>query len=110
MDEIDLMVVLDAIVTFVKGLQLRASLSIAQALRVKNKDNIIYSMQTQLLFMNFNLDENLITSRLKHQISKEINSEAVLNKTSVKPSTILITITAYRAQSQGEEGATKIIR
>ena len=65
-----------------------------EGIKEKNKDNIIYSMQNATsYYLNFNLDRKSYNFTSKSSdIEKKSTQEAVLNKTSVKPSTMLITV------------------
>ena len=78
----------------------------------KYKDNIIYSMQTATSFyFNFNLDRKSYNHTSKTtDAEKTAQQEAVLNKSFRQAINFAYDRTAYGAQSQGEEGATKIIR
>ncbi|WP_247928307.1 peptide ABC transporter substrate-binding protein [Streptococcus mitis] len=78
----------------------------------KYKDNIIYSMQTATsYYYNFNLDRKSYNHTSKTtDAEKTAQQEAVLNKSFRQAINFAYDRTAYGAQSQGEEGATKIIR
>ena len=78
----------------------------------KYKDNIIYSMQTATSFyFNFNLDRKSYNHSSKTtDAEKTAQQEAVLNKSFRQAINFAYDRRAYGAQSQGEEGATKIIR
>lgn len=83
-----------------------------EGIREKNKDNIIYSMQDATSFyVNFNLDRQSykFTSKTT-DVEKKSTQEAVLNKNFRQAINFAYDRTAYGAQSQGEDGATKIIR
>ncbi len=83
-----------------------------EGIKEKNKDNIIYSMQDATSFyVNFNLDRQSykFTSKTT-DVEKKSTQEAVLNKNFRQAINFAYDRTAYGAQSQGEEGATKIIR
>ena len=83
-----------------------------EGIKEKHKDNIIYSMQDATSFyVNFNLDRQSykFTSKTT-DVEKKSTQEAVLNKNFRQAINFAYDRTAYGAQSQGEEGATKIIR
>ncbi|WP_173213526.1 MULTISPECIES: peptide ABC transporter substrate-binding protein [unclassified Streptococcus] len=83
-----------------------------EGIKEKNKDNIIYSMQdTTSYFLNFNLDRKSykFTSKTS-DAEKKSTQEAVLNKNFRQAINFAYDRTAYGAQSQGEDGATKILR
>ncbi|WP_267247307.1 peptide ABC transporter substrate-binding protein [Streptococcus sp. Marseille-Q5986] len=83
-----------------------------EGIKEKNKDNIIYSMQDATSFyVNFNLDRQSykFTSKTT-DVEKKSTQEAVLNKNFRQAINFAYDRTAYGAQSQGEDGATKIIR
>ena len=83
-----------------------------EGIKEKNKDNIIYSMQDATsYFLNFNLDRKSykFTSKTS-DAEKKSTQEAVLNKNFRQAINFAYDRTAYGAQSQGEEGATKILR
>ncbi|MDU2991228.1 MAG: peptide ABC transporter substrate-binding protein, partial [Streptococcus mitis] len=83
-----------------------------EGLKEKNKDNIIYSMRDATsYFLNFNLDRKSykFTSKTS-DAEKKSTQEAVLNKNFRQAINFAYDRTAYGAQSQGEEGATKILR
>ena len=83
-----------------------------EGIKEKNKDNIIYSLQEPTsYFLNFNLDRKSykFTSKTS-DAEKKSTQEAVLNKNFRQAINFAYDRTAYGAQSQGEEGATKIIR
>ena len=78
----------------------------------KYKDNIIYSLQDATsYFLNFNLDRKSykFTSKTS-DAEKKSTQEAVLNKNFRQAINFAYDRTAYGAQSQGEDGATKILR
>ena len=83
---------------FVEGVYSYARLypnsSSFEGIKEKNKDNIIYSMQNATsYYLNFNLDRKSYNFTSKSSdIEKKSTEEAVLNKTSVKPSTMHITV------------------
>ena len=83
-----------------------------EGIKEKNKDNIIYSMQTATsYYLNFNLDRKSYNFTSKSSdIEKKSTQEAVLNKNFRPAFNYAYNRTAYGAQSQGEDGATKIIR
>ncbi len=83
-----------------------------EGIKEKNKDNIIYSMQTATsYYLNFNLDRKSYNFTSKSSdIEKKSTQEAVLNKNFRQAFNYAYNRTAYGAQSQGEDGATKIIR
>ena len=83
-----------------------------EGIKEKNKDNIIYSMQNATsYYLNFNLDRKSYNFTSKSSdIEKKSTQEAVLNKNFRQAFNYAYNRTAYGAQSQGEEGATKIIR
>lgn len=101
---------------FVEGVYSYARLypnsSSFEGIKEKNKDNIIYSMQDATSFyLNFNLDRKSYNFTSKTtDIEKKSTQEAVLNKNFRQAINFAYNRTAYGAQSQGEEGATKIIR
>ena len=83
-----------------------------EGIKEKNKDNIIYSLQDATsYFLNFNLDRKSykFTSKTS-DAEKKSTQEAVLNKNFRQAINFAYDRTAYGAQSQGEEGATKILR
>lgn len=83
-----------------------------EGIKEKNKDNIIYSLQdTTSYFLNFNLDRKSykFTSKTS-DAEKKSTQEAVLNKNFRQAINFAYDRTAYGAQSQGEDGATKILR
>ena len=83
-----------------------------EGIKEKNKDNIIYSLQdTTSYFLNFNLDRQSykFTSKTS-DAEKKSTQEAVLNKNFRQAINFAYDRTAYGAQSQGEDGATKILR
>ena len=83
-----------------------------EGIKEKNKDNIIYSLQNATsYFLNFNLDRKSykFTSKTS-DAEKKSTQEAVLNKNFRQAINFAYDRTAYGAQSQGEEGATKILR
>ena len=83
-----------------------------EGIKEKNKDNIIYSMQdATTFFLNFNLDRKSYNFTSKTtDIEKKSTQEAVLNKNFRQAINFAYNRTAYGAQSQGEDGATKILR
>ena len=83
-----------------------------EGIKEKNKDNIIYSMQNATsYYLNFNLDRKSYNFTSKSSdIEKKSTQEAVLNKNFRQAFNYAYNRTAYGAQSQGEDGATKIIR
>ena len=83
-----------------------------EGIKEKNKDNIIYSMQNATSFyFNFNLDRQSYNHTSKtSDAEKTAQQEAVLNKSFRQAINFAYDRTAYGAQSQGEDGATKIIR
>ena len=83
-----------------------------EGIKESNKDNIIYSMQNATsYYLNFNLDRKSYNFTSKSSdIEKKSTQEAVLNKNFRQAFNYAYNRTAYGAQSQGEEGATKIIR
>ena len=101
---------------FVEGVYSYARLypnsSSFEGIKEKNKDNIIYSMQNATsYYLNFNLDRKSYNFTSKSSdIEKKSTQEAVLNKNFRQAFNYAYNRTAYGAQSQGEEGATKIIR
>ena len=101
---------------FVEGVYSYARLypnsSSFEGIKEKNKDNIIYSMQNATsYYINFNLDRKSYNFTSKSSdIEKKSTQEAVLNKNFRQAFNYAYNRTAYGAQSQGEEGATKIIR
>ena len=83
-----------------------------EGIKEKNKDNIIYKLQEPTsYFLNFNLDRKSykFTSK-KSDAEKKSTQEAVLNKNFRQAINFAYDRTAYGAQSQGEDGATKILR
>ena len=101
---------------FVEGVYSYARLypnsSSFEGIKEKNKDNIIYSLQDATsYFLNFNLDRKSykFTSKTS-DAEKKSTQEAVLNKNFRQAINFAYDRTAYGAQSQGEEGATKILR
>lgn len=78
----------------------------------KYKDNIIYSMQNATSFyFNFNLDRQSYNYTSKtSDAEKTAQQEAVLNKSFRQAINFAYDRTAYGAQSQGEDGATNIVR
>lgn len=101
---------------FVEGVYSYARLypnsSSFEGIKEKNKNNIIYSMQNATsYYLNFNLDRKSYNFTSKSSdIEKKSTQEAVLNKNFRQAFNYAYNRTAYGAQSQGEEGATKIIR
>lgn len=83
-----------------------------EGIKEKNKDNIVYSMQdATTFFLNFNLDRKSYNFTSKTtDIEKKSTQEAVLNKNFRQAINFAYNRTAYGAQSQGEDGATKILR
>ena len=83
-----------------------------EGIKEKNKDNIIYSMQdATTFFLNFNLDRKSYNFTSKTtDIEKTSTQEAVLNKNFRQAINFAYNRAAYGAQSQGEDGATKILR
>ncbi|KXT82644.1 peptide ABC transporter substrate-binding protein [Streptococcus oralis] len=83
-----------------------------EGIKEKNKDNIVYSMQdATTFFVNFNLDRKSYNFTSKTtDIEKQSTQEAILNKNFRQAINFAYDRTAYGAQSQGEEGATKVIR
>ena len=82
------------------------------SIKDKYKDNIVYSMQDATsFFLNFNLDRQSYNFTSKTtDIEKKSTQEAILNKNFRQAINFAYDRTAYGAQTQGEEGATKIIR
>ena len=83
-----------------------------EGIKEKYKDNIIYSMQDNTsYFLNFNLDRKSykFTSKTS-DAEKKSTQEAVLNKNFRQAINFAYDRTAYGAQTQGEDGATKILR
>lgn len=83
-----------------------------EGIKEKYKDDIIYSMQTATsYYWNFNLDRQAykFTSKTT-DIEKKSTQEAVLNKNFRQAINFAYDRTAYGAQTQGEDGATKILR
>lgn len=83
-----------------------------EGIKEKNKDNIIYKLQEPTsYFLNFNLDRKSykFTSKTS-DAEKKSTQEAVLNKNFRQAINFAYDRTAYGAQSQGEDGATKILR
>ncbi len=83
-----------------------------EGIKEKNKDNIIYSLQDATsYFLNFNLDRKSykFTSKTS-DAEKKSTQEAVLSKNFRQAINFAYDRTAYGAQSQGEDGATKILR
>ena len=83
-----------------------------EGIKEKNKDNIIYSLQDATsYFLNFTLARKSykFTSKTS-DAEKKSTQEAVLNKNFRQAINFAYDRTAYGAQSQGEEGATKILR
>ena len=83
-----------------------------EAIKEKYKDNIIYSMQDATsYYYNFNLDRKSYKYTSKtSDAEKKSTQEAVLNKSFRQAINFAYDRTAYGAQSQGEDGATKILR
>ena len=83
-----------------------------EGIKEKYKDNIVYSMQDATsYFLNFNLDRKSykFTSKTS-DAEKKSTQEAVLNKNFRQAINFAYDRTAYGAQTQGEDGATKILR
>ncbi|CMV16716.1 oligopeptide binding lipoprotein [Streptococcus pneumoniae] len=83
-----------------------------EGIKEKYKDDIIYSMQDATsYYWNFNLDRQAykFTSKTT-DIEKKSTQEAVLNKNFRQAINFAFDRTSYGAQSEGEEGATKILR
>lgn len=83
-----------------------------EGIKEKYKDNIIYSMQNAVsYYYNFNLDRKSYkyTSKTTDE-EKKSTQEAVLNKAFRQAINFAYDRTSYGAQSQGEDGATKILR
>ena len=83
-----------------------------EGIKEKYKDNIVYSMQDATsYYLNFNLDRQSykFTSKTT-DIEKKSTQEAVLNKNFRQAINFAYDRTSYGAQSQGEDGATKILR
>ena len=83
-----------------------------EGIKEKNKDNIVYSIQDATsYYLNFNLDRKSykFTSKTS-DAEKKSTQEAVLNKNFRQAINFAYDRTAYGAQSQGEDGATKILR
>ena len=83
-----------------------------EGIKEKYKDDIVYSMQDATsYFLNFNLDRQSykFTSKTS-DAEKKSTQEAVLNKNFRQAINFAYDRTAYGAQSQGEDGATKILR
>ena len=101
---------------FVEGVYSYARLypnsSSFEGIKEKNKDNIIYSLQDATsYFLNFNLDRKSYKFTAKtSDAEKKSTQEAVLNKNFRQAINFAYDRTAYGAQSQGEDGATKILR
>ena len=94
---------------FVEGVYSYARLypnsSSFEGIKEKNKDNIIYSMQNATSYLNFNLDRKSYNFTSKSSdIEKKSTQEAVLNKTSVKPSTMLIIVQPMEHNLKGRTG------
>jgi len=83
-----------------------------EGIKEKNKDNIVYSLQDATsYFLNFNLDRKSYKFTAKtSDAEKKSTQEAVLNKNFRQAINFAYDRTAYGAQSQGEDGATKILR
>ncbi|WP_228343946.1 ABC transporter substrate-binding protein, partial [Streptococcus pneumoniae] len=81
-------------------------------IKEKYKNNIIYSMQNSTsYFFNFNLDRKSYNYTSKtSDIEKKSTQEAVLNKNFRQAINFAFDRTSYGAQSEGKEGATKILR
>lgn len=83
-----------------------------EGIKEKYKDDIIYSMQDATsYYWNFNLDRQAykFTSKTT-DIEKKSTQEAVLNKNFRQAINFAYDRTSYGAQSEGKEGATKILR
>lgn len=83
-----------------------------EGIKEKYKDDIIYSMQDATsYYWNFNLDRQAykFTSKTT-DIEKKSTQEAVLNKNFRQAINFAYDRTSYGAQTQGEGGATKILR
>ncbi|MDS3017913.1 peptide ABC transporter substrate-binding protein [Streptococcus pneumoniae] len=83
-----------------------------EGIKEKYKDDIIYSMQDATsYYWNFNLDRQAykFTSKTT-DIEKKSTQEAVLNKNFRQAINFAYDRTSYGAQTQGEDGATKILR
>ena len=83
-----------------------------EGIKEKYKDNIVYSMQDATsYFLNFNLDRKSykFTSKTS-DAEKKSTQEAILNKNFRQAINFAYDRTSYGAQSQGEDGATKILR
>ena len=83
-----------------------------EGIKEKYKDKIVYSMQDATsYFLNFNLDRKSykFTSKTS-DAEKKSTQEAVLNKNFRQAINFAYDRTAYGAQTQGEDGATKILR
>ncbi|EHZ77853.1 peptide ABC transporter substrate-binding protein [Streptococcus pneumoniae] len=83
-----------------------------EGIKEKYKDDIIYSMQDATsYYWNFNLDRQAykFTSKTT-DIEKKSTQEAVLNKNFRQAINFAFDRTSYGAQSEGKEGATKILR
>ncbi|HEU3438121.1 TPA: peptide ABC transporter substrate-binding protein [Streptococcus pneumoniae] len=83
-----------------------------EGIKEKYKDDIIYSMQNSTsYFFNFNLDRKSYNYTSKtSDIEKKSTQEAVLNKNFRQAINFAFDRTSYGAQSEGKEGATKILR
>ncbi|HEX0709785.1 TPA: peptide ABC transporter substrate-binding protein [Streptococcus pneumoniae] len=83
-----------------------------EGIKEKSKNNIIYSMQNSTsYFFNFNLDRKSYNYTSKtSDIEKKSTQEAVLNKNFRQAINFAFDRTSYGAQSEGKEGATKILR
>ncbi len=83
-----------------------------EGIKEKYKNNIIYSMQNSTsYFFNFNLDRKSYNYTSKtSDIEKKSTQEAVLNKNFRQAINFAFDRTSYGAQSEGKEGATKILR
>ncbi|HGR8111323.1 TPA: peptide ABC transporter substrate-binding protein [Streptococcus pneumoniae] len=83
-----------------------------EGIKEKYKNNIIYSMQNSTsYFFNFNLDRKSYNYTSKtSDIEKKSIQEAVLNKNFRQAINFAFDRTSYGAQSEGKEGATKILR
>ncbi|MDG7345701.1 peptide ABC transporter substrate-binding protein [Streptococcus pneumoniae] len=83
-----------------------------EGIKEKYKDDIIYSMQDATsYYWNFNLDRKSYNYTSKtSDIEKKSTQEAVLNKNFRQAINFAFDRTSYGAQSEGKEGATKILR
>lgn len=83
-----------------------------EGVKEKYKDNIVYSMQKSTSFYyNFNLDRKSYKYTSKtSDAQKKSTQEAILNKSFRQAINFAYDRTSYAAQSQGEDGATKVLR